>query len=177
MVSPRLVSTSMINIIRTTPGFPTTDYTDPAVKFNDGLFEAFNIGSRFGDAGVRQPVSGPSDQSRIRSAAIHSRQDSRHASIATPPTSALARTASTAFGGGHGVCHRRTSVRPAAHHDIHVGDPLPDTFSSFITGSPFIYTVALAPTFHPAGSTSAPPRSTARTITRGYRTRGRSLRR
>ncbi len=40
--SPRLVFESTIAIERTTPGFPTTDYTDPAVKFNDGLFEAFN---------------------------------------------------------------------------------------------------------------------------------------
>jgi len=41
-VSPRLVLESSISINRSTPGFPTTDYTDPAVKFNDGLFEAFN---------------------------------------------------------------------------------------------------------------------------------------
>ena len=40
--SPRLVFESTIAIERTTPGFPTTDYTDPAVKFNDGLYEAFN---------------------------------------------------------------------------------------------------------------------------------------
>ena len=33
---------SSISITRSTPGFPTTNYTDPAVKFNDGLFEAFN---------------------------------------------------------------------------------------------------------------------------------------
>src|SRR5947199_10164324 len=41
-VSPRLILESSIGIIRSTPGFPTQDHTDPAVKFNDGLFEAFN---------------------------------------------------------------------------------------------------------------------------------------
>ena len=40
--SPRLTLESSLSIQRTTPGFPTTNYTDPAVKFNDGLFEAFN---------------------------------------------------------------------------------------------------------------------------------------
>ena len=40
--TPRLVFESSISITRSTPGFPTNDYTDPAVKFNDGLFEAFN---------------------------------------------------------------------------------------------------------------------------------------
>ncbi len=40
--TPRLIFESSISITRSTPGFPTTDYTDPAVKFNDGLFEAFN---------------------------------------------------------------------------------------------------------------------------------------
>ncbi len=33
---------SSISITRSTPGFPTPNHTDPAVKFNDGLFEAFN---------------------------------------------------------------------------------------------------------------------------------------
>ncbi len=41
-VSPRLIFESSISIVRSTPGFPTPDYTDPAVKFNDGLYEAFN---------------------------------------------------------------------------------------------------------------------------------------
>ena len=41
-ISPRMTIESSISITRSTPGFPTFDYTDPAVKFNDGLFEAFN---------------------------------------------------------------------------------------------------------------------------------------
>jgi hypothetical protein len=31
-----------ISATRTTPQFPTPNHTDPAVKFNGGLFEAFN---------------------------------------------------------------------------------------------------------------------------------------
>ena len=41
-VSPRLILESSISLTRSTPGFPTKDFTDPAVKFNDGLFESFN---------------------------------------------------------------------------------------------------------------------------------------
>src|SRR5215469_4684992 len=40
--SPRLMLESSIGIIRSTPGFPTSNHTDPAIRFNDGLFEAFN---------------------------------------------------------------------------------------------------------------------------------------
>ena len=40
--SPNLLFESLIGITRSTPGFPTPDMTDPAVKFNDGTFEAFN---------------------------------------------------------------------------------------------------------------------------------------
>ena len=40
--TPRLTFESSISITRSTPGFPTPNHTDPAVKFNDGLFEAFN---------------------------------------------------------------------------------------------------------------------------------------
>jgi hypothetical protein len=41
-ISPRLTIESSISVTRSTPGFPTPNHTDPAVKFNDGLFEAFN---------------------------------------------------------------------------------------------------------------------------------------
>ena len=40
--SPRLILESLLSIERATPGFPTADYADPAVKFNDGTFEGFN---------------------------------------------------------------------------------------------------------------------------------------
>src|SRR5580658_9491201 len=40
--SPRLVFESLVGITRSTPGFPTPNLVDPAVQFNDGLFEAFN---------------------------------------------------------------------------------------------------------------------------------------
>jgi hypothetical protein len=38
-VSPRLIWESPVSVTRATPSFPTTDLTDPAVKFNDGSYE------------------------------------------------------------------------------------------------------------------------------------------
>ena len=59
------------------------------------------------------------------------------------------------FGGG--TAYATTNIGSASGtHDIHVGDPLPDTFSSFIVGSPFVYTVALAPTFSSGGQHIGP---------------------
>ena len=40
--SSRLIFVSSLSITRSTPGFPTTNRTDPAIKFGDGLFEPFN---------------------------------------------------------------------------------------------------------------------------------------
>ena len=39
----RLTLETMFSITRTTPSFVTTNQTDPAVKFNDSLFETFNV--------------------------------------------------------------------------------------------------------------------------------------
>src|ERR1019366_7998112 len=40
--TPRLTLESTIGGIRTTPSFTTPNQTDPAIKFNDALFEPFN---------------------------------------------------------------------------------------------------------------------------------------
>ncbi len=41
-VSPRLLWSSSLSITRTTPSFPTLNYTDPALKFVDALYEPYN---------------------------------------------------------------------------------------------------------------------------------------
>src|SRR6202050_920973 len=47
-VSPRFLWSSSLSITRTTPSFPTQNYTDPALKFTDGLYEAFNSAAGYG---------------------------------------------------------------------------------------------------------------------------------
>jgi hypothetical protein len=153
-VSPRLVLESMINIIRTTPGFPTTDYADPGVKFNDGLFEAFNSAA----GSVMQAYGNlfQGYQSMAYSVGGHSIRAGFEARINRDTTYfGISPNGEYDFGGG--TAYATTSISSASGtHDIHVGDPLPDTFSSFIIGSPFVYTVALPPTFSSGGQHIGP---------------------
>ena len=46
---------------------------------------------------------------------------------------------------------RSISPRKAALHNIRVGDPLPDTLSGLLSGSPFVYTVAVPPPYFSGG--------------------------
>ncbi|MGA9584445.1 MAG: TonB-dependent receptor [Terracidiphilus sp.] len=153
-VTPRLILTSMINIIRTTPGFPTTDYADPGVKFNDGLFEAFNSA-----AGSVMEAYGnlfQGSQSVAYSTGRHSIRAGFEARVNRDTTYfGISPNGEYDFGGG--TAYATTSISSASGtHDIHVGDALPDTLSSFITGSPFVYTVALPPTFSSGGQHIGP---------------------
>lgn len=153
-VSPHLTFESMINITRTSPGFPTNDYTDPAVKFNDGLFEAFNSAA----GSVMQAYGNlfQGYQSVSYSKGSHSFRAGFEARINRDTTYfGIAPNGEYDFGGG--TAYATTNISSASgNHDIHVGDALPDTFSSFITGSPFVYTVALPPTFSSGGQHIGP---------------------
>ena len=44
----------------------------------------------------------------------------------------------------------------SGQHNIHVGDPLPDTLSGLLSGSPFFYTVAVAPPYFSGGDHIGP---------------------
>jgi Carboxypeptidase regulatory-like domain len=153
-VSPRLTLESMINIIRSTPGFPTTDYTDPGVKFNDGLFEAFNSAA----GSVMQAYGNlfQGYQSVVYTRGNHSIKAGFEARINRDTTYfGISPNGEYDFGGG--TAYATTNISSASGtHDIHVGDPLPDTFSSFIIGSPFVYNVALAASFSSGGQHIGP---------------------
>ena len=58
-VSPRLIWESSLSATRATPSFPTTDLTDPAVKFNDGSYEPFNQPGRNRHQRLRQSLPDP----------------------------------------------------------------------------------------------------------------------
>ncbi len=54
------------------------------------------------------------------------------------------------FGGG--TAYSPVEIRSqSGTHDIHSGDPLPDTLSGLLTGSPFSYNVAVAPPYFSNG--------------------------
>ncbi len=152
--SPRLILESLISITRTTPGFPTTDYSDPAVKFSDGTYEAFN-----GAAGSVMQAYGN---------LFHGRQTvsyTKGAHVFKAGFEARVNRDTTYFGvspdgeydfGGGAAFATEAIPSQSGQHNIAVGDPLPDTLSGFLSGSPFAYSVAIAPSFVSNGAHIGP---------------------
>ena len=141
-VSPRLTLESSIGITRSTPGFPTTNYTDPAVKFNDGLFEAFNS-----DAGSVMQAYGNLFQGRQNVAfntTAHSFKAGFEARINRDTTYfGISPNGEYDFGGGTAYTSQSIASQ-SGKHNLSPGDAFPDTLSSFLAGSAFTYIVALA---------------------------------
>ena len=59
--SPRWVWESSFCATRATPSFPTSDFTDPAVKFNDGSLRAFQSTGGNGHQRLRKSLSGAAE--------------------------------------------------------------------------------------------------------------------
>ena len=153
-VSPRMTLESLISITRTTPGFPTPNHTDSAVKFADGLFEAFNsaggsVMQAYGNLfHGRQSVSLVAGKHSLR-AGVEARLNRDTTYFGTSPNGE--------YGFGGGTAYATEAISSASgHHNINIGDPLPDTLSGFLSGSPFTYSVAVAPSFISTGEHMGP---------------------
>jgi hypothetical protein len=141
--TPKLVLESSLSITRSTPGFPTPDFADPAVKFEDGLFEAFNsaggsVMQGYGNLFQEQEnISYTAGQHTLKTGfEVRKNVDTTYFGI--PPNGEYD------FGGG--TAYATEAIASASGtHNINVGDPLPDTLSGFLSGSPFAYIVAVAP--------------------------------
>jgi hypothetical protein len=152
--SPRLVFQSLLSITRTTPGFPTPNLTDPAVKFSDGLFEAFNsaggsVMQAYGNLfHGRQTVAYTAGNHAVR-AGFEARINRDTTYFGISPNGEYS------FGGG--TSYATEAIASASgNHNVAVGDPLPDTLTSFLAGSPFAYTVALPASFTSGGQHIGP---------------------
>ncbi len=152
--SPRLVFESSISATRTTPAFPTANHTDPAIKFNDALFEPFNapggsVTRAFGNLfQIRENVSVTTTAHAFKAGAeVRLNRDSTY--FGTSPNGEYD------FGGG--TAYSSSEIKSTSGtHDVHVGDPLPDTLSALLTGSPFAYTRAVAPAYFSNGNNIGP---------------------
>jgi hypothetical protein len=152
--SPRLTFESSISATRTTPSFPTTNQTDPAIKFNDALFEPFNapggsVTRAFGNLfQARENVSWTMGEHAFKAGAeVRLNRDSTYFGISP--------NGEYDFGGG--TAYSPTEIKSqSGTHDIQVGDPLPDTLSALLTGSPFAYTRAVAPSYFSNGENIGP---------------------
>jgi hypothetical protein len=147
--SPRWVFESSASVTRSTPSFPTPDVTDPGVKFNDGAYEPFNsaagtVISIYGNLfQARQNVSFTTTHHAFKAGAeIRLNRDTTYFGISP--------NGEYDFGGGTAYSPINIPSQ-SGRHDIHVGDPLPDTLSSLLSGSPFVYSVAVAPSYFSGG--------------------------
>jgi hypothetical protein len=153
-VSPRLNFETALSIQRATPGFPTPNYTDPAVKFIDSLFEAFNsaAGSVMQAYGNLFQLQGNVQYTTARhtlklGAELRANRDTTYFGISP--------NGEYDFGGGtaYSAVHIPSQ---SGKHNVNPGDPFPDTLTSFLAGSPFAYSRAVAPPYFSSGEHIGP---------------------
>jgi hypothetical protein len=153
-VSPRMTLVSSLSITRSTPGFPTPNTTDPAVRFNDGLFESFNsaagsVMQSYGNLFQGQQSLEYTTGNHTIKAGFEARLNRDSTYYGTSPNGDYD------FGGGTAYSTEPISS-VSGMHDLAVGDPLPDTFSAFLSGSVFDYWTVLAPWPFSGGQHIAP---------------------
>ncbi len=148
-VKPRFSFQSSLSFTRTTPQFPTPNHTDPAVKFNDGLYEGFNtaggsVMSAFGNLFQGQQNFTILARNHVIKAGGEVRLNRDTTYFGISPNGEYD------FGGGTAYATVDIPSRSGLHN-VHVGDPLPDTLTSLLTGSAFVYTTAVAPSYTSGG--------------------------
>ncbi len=148
--SPRFNNEASLSFTRSTPSFPTANRIDPAISFNDGLYEPFNAAGGSVQASIgnlfqgRETMAWTSRRHAIKAGGeFRANRDSTY--YGTAPNGAYT------FGGG--TAYSTVNIRSlSGAHDVGIGDALPDTLSALLTGSAFAYSVAVAPPGFPQGS-------------------------
>ncbi|HEX4424193.1 MAG TPA: hypothetical protein VH079_02260, partial [Terriglobales bacterium] len=148
-ISPHLTSDTSFSYIRSTPIFPTTNHTQPALAFGDGLFQGFNSpgGSIFGSYSNLFQLK--QDMSYIRGGhafkwGVEIRFNRDSTVFGTNPNG------SYTFGGG--TAYSPVSIASASGtHNIQPGDPLPDSLTGLLTATPYSYNVVAAADVTPKG--------------------------
>src|ERR1700751_882148 len=148
-VSPHFAWDSSFSITRSTPSFPTSDYTDPALKFNDGLFEGFNtaagsVMSAFGNLFQGQQNFTWTMANHVIKVGVEARLNRDTTYFGTSPNGEYD------FGGGT-VYSPIFIPSESGTPNVTPGSPLPDTLSSLLIGYPFSYTVGVAPPYFSNG--------------------------
>jgi Carboxypeptidase regulatory-like domain len=148
-ISPHLISDTSFGYIRSTPFFPTTNHTQPAITYGDGLFQGFNSagGSIFGSFGnlyqFKQDMSYVHASHAFRwGTEIRFNRDATI--FGTNPNGLYS------FGGG--TAYSPVLIPSASGtHDIQPGDPLPDSLTGLLTATPYSYSIIAAASVTPGG--------------------------
>ncbi len=152
--SPRFLWSSSLSFTRTTPSFVTLNHTDPALKFNDGLYEAYNSTAGSVISAFENLFQG--QLNFTWTTARHALKWGAEARLNRDTTYfGISPNGEYDFGGG--TVYSPVFIPSASgQHDVQVGDPLPDTLSSLLIGYPYGYTVAVAPTYSSDGAHVGP---------------------
>src|ERR1019366_5154529 len=128
--------------IRTTPNYPTLNLTQPGMNFSDGLYEAYNSA-----AGSVMGAFTNLFQPRQNFTYVHGKHTFKWGAEArfSRDTSVWGVNTNGAYTFGGGPAYALEDIPSlSSNHDIHAGDQLPDTLSSFLTGNPHSYTISVA---------------------------------
>jgi len=153
-VSPRFLWSSSLSFTRTTPSFVTPNHTDPALKFIDGLYEAYNsaagsVMSAFGNLFLAQLNFTWTTARHAVKWGAEARLNRDTTYFGTSPNGEYD------FGGG--TVYSPVFIPSASgQHNVQARDPLPDTLSSLLIGYPYAYTVAVAPPYSSDGAHIGP---------------------
>ena len=148
-VSPRLVLQSTLGYERSAPIFRALNQTQPGMDFADGLYEPLNstAGNVTGDWAnlfqARQTISYTRDKHAFK-AGFEVRANRDTAVFGLSPNGLYQ------FGGGTAYSPV-TILSASGGHNIKVADPLPDALASFLTASPFSYSLGISPPMFPQG--------------------------
>src|SRR6267142_199723 len=152
--SPRFLWSTSLSFTRTTPSFVTPNHTDPALKFNDGLYEAYNsaagsVISAFGNLFQLQ-------LNFVWTTARHAMKWGTEARL-NRDTTYFGTSPNGEYDFGGGTVYSPVFIPSASgQHDVQPGQPLPDTMSSLLLGYPYGYTVAVAPPYASNGARIGP---------------------
>src|SRR5882724_7030507 len=152
--SPRFLWSTSLSFTRTTPSFVTPNHTDPALKFNDGLYEAYNSA-----AGSVISAFGNLFQGQLNFAWTSPRHAMRWGVEArlNRDTTYFGTSPSGEYDFGGGTVYSPVFISSASgQHDVQPGQPLPDTLSSLLLGFPYAYTIAVAPPYASDGAHIGP---------------------
>jgi len=148
-VTPNFVSNTTVGFIRSTPFFPAVNQTQPGVRFADGLYESFNGPSGTQTGAFATLLQGKQDFVYTRG--HHSLKMGVETRI-TRDTTIFGMYTNGEYTFGGGTAYAQVAIpSESGLHDVHVGDPLPDTLTAFLTGTPFSYSISVAPPYFAQG--------------------------
>lgn len=140
-ISPHFMAETSLGYIRSTPTFISPNHTQPAMTFADSLYEPFNAAAGMITGSYGNLYQLRQNFTHIRGA--HTLKFGAEIRLNRDTTIFGVNPDGTyVFGGG--TAYAPVDILSASgQHDIHLGAPLPDTLSGFLTATPFAYTTTV----------------------------------